>query len=233
MDSILKQLQKTIRREVKELRQISAPALIMLNLPTDPTPEHIERLYLKVQKGMKAEKEYGVPCQQFTTAQTFRNARPLFEALLNYRDEPEVRDAYDAELDKVTLQAGKGVVMAEDAKSWPKMSRIVEAMEKAKSRMVEEAKVSKEAVEKAREIRKLKVSALEALNTDMDATDALQKVSEYQAGLQELLSGAGGLVHLLRAPSLPEPRKFSFKGGAQDNRTKKERTIADVGVSIS
>jgi len=233
MSAVLKQLQKTIRREVKELRQIAAPALILLSLPKEPTPQDIEGLYLKVQKGMKAEKEYGVPCQQFTTAQTFRNARPLFEALLNYRNEPEVRDAYDAELAKVALHAGKGAVMAEGAKSWPKMSRIVEAMEKAKSRMVEETKVSKDAAEKAREIRKLKVSALEALNTEMDATDALQKVSEYQANLQELLSGAGGLVHLLKAPSLPEPRKYSFKGGAQDNRKKGERTIADVGVSIS
>lgn len=230
---VVKQLQKTIRREVKELRQIAAPALIMVSLPKEPTPEDIELLYLNVQAGMKAEKEYGVPCQRFTTAQTFRNARPLFEALLNYRNEPEVRDAYDAELAKVTIDADKGAVMAEGAGSWPKGSEIVQAMEKAKSRLVEEAKVSKEAVEKAREIRKLKISALEALNTEMDATDALQKVSEYQAGLQELLSGAGGLVHLLRAPSLPEPRKFSFKGGAQDDRKNKKRTIADVGVSIS
>ena len=231
MSAVMKQLQKTIRREVKELRQIKAPALIMLSLPRDPDPMDIEKLYLDVQSGMKAEKEHGEPCQQFTTAQTFRNARPLFEALLDYRDEPEVRDAYDAEVEKVVPHAEKGIVKAEGAGSWPKMAEVVRAMEKAKNRMVKEAKASKEAVEKAHEIRKLKAPALEALDTEMDATDALQKVSEYQAGLQEMLSGAGGLIHLLRAPSLPEPRKFSFKGGAQDRKGK--RTIADVGVSIS
>jgi hypothetical protein len=223
---MIEQLQGWVKKEIKLDALPPLPALMLMLLPESPTREDIVALYLDAQIGMTPSTNK--VCPVYRMASKFRGNKELFLALLVYGDEPEVRQAISEERARASFN-DKGHLVKETDGKWPKGSAITDAMKDAQKRMIEGSKVSKDAAKNAAELRKKTLDKLAVISTEMDSTEALEKVAEYDAALQALLSDSGKLKHELRNPSLPEHPTFSFKGGRGPSST----SPAAVSATIS
>jgi hypothetical protein len=224
-DVMIGQLRSRIKKETKIGGLPMLPSLLLMLLPENPTAEDIIKLYLEVQSEMRPSLKKG--CPVYNTASQFREQKKLFLALMTYGDEPEVREAIAEERARAHFNK-KGELDKEEGGKWPKGSAVTDAMEQAQKRMIKGAKASKEAVAAAKKLRARKIEKLATISAEMESTEALEKVAEYDAALQSLLSDSGKLKHLLRAPSLPEHPKFSFRGGRGPSQTKPSAVSADI-----
>jgi len=214
-EKMIGQLQGWVKKELQLEALPPLPTLLLMLLPEAPTREDVTSLYLEAQEGIKL----------YRMASKFRGNKDLFLALITYRDEPEVRKAISEERERASFdEKGKLVKSGK----WPKGAAVVDAMEKAQSRMVKDSKVSPEAVKAAKKLRAKKFEQLAVVNAEMECTTALAKLSEFDAMLQSLLSDSGKLKQELRNPSLPEHPAFSFAGGRGPKQTKPSAVSATI-----
>jgi hypothetical protein len=219
------QVRDRINKETKVAGLPPLPSLLLMILPENPTYEDIVKLYMDVQSEMRPSLKKA--CPVYNTASSFREQKKLFLALTTYGNEPEVKEAIAEERARAHFNE-KGQLAKEEGGKWPKGSAVTDAMEEAQKRMIKGAKASKGAVAAAKKLRARKIEKLAAISLEMGSTEALQKVAEYDAALQSLLSDSGKLKHLLRAPSLPEHPKFSFGGGRGPKQTKPSAVSANI-----
>lgn len=224
-DVMIGQLRNLMNKETKIKGLPLLPSLLLMILPENPTDEEIIKLYLDVQSKLRPSLKN--ECPVYNTAARFREQKKLFLALTTYGNEPEVREAIAEERARAHFNK-KGELDKEEGGKWPKGSAVTDAMEEAQKRKIKGAKASKEAVTAAKKLRARKIKKLAAISTEMESTEALEKVAEHDAELQSLLSDSGKLKHLLRAPSLPKHPKFSFRGGRGPSQTKPSAVSADI-----
>jgi hypothetical protein len=224
-EAMVGQVRNLMNKETKIKGLPQLPSLLLMILPEKPTDEEITKLYLEVQSKLRPslKKE----CPVYNTASRFREQKKLFLALMTYGDQPEVKKAIAEERARAHFNE-KGELVKEDGGKWPKGSAVTDAMEEAQKRMIKGAKASKEAVAAAKKLRARKIEKLSAISLEMESTEALQKVAEYDAALQSLLSDSGKLKHLLRVPSLPKHPTFSFGGGRGPLQTKPSAVSAKI-----
>ena len=224
-DVMVGQLRDRIKKEMKIEGLPPLPSLLLMLLPELPTKQDITKLYLDVQSEMRPslKKE----CPVYNTASRFREQKKLFLALMTYGNEPEVKEALAEEKARAHFNE-KGELAKENGGKWPKGAAITDAMAEAQKRMIKGAKASKEAVAAAKKLRARKIEKLAVISAEMGSTEALQKLAEYDAALQSLLSDSGKLKHLLRVPSLPDHPRFSFGGGRGPSQTKPSPVSADI-----
>jgi len=222
-EKMIGQLQGWVKKELQLEALPPLPTLLLMLLPEAPTREDVTSLYLEAQEGIKPSMTKA--CPVYRMASKFRGNKDLFLALITYRDEPEVRKAISEERERASFdEKGKLVKSGK----WPKGAAVVDAMEKAQSRMVKDSKVSPEAVKAAKKLRAKKFEQLAVVNAEMECTTALAKLSEFDAMLQSLLSDSGKLKQELRNPSLPEHPAFSFAGGRGPKQTKPSAVSATI-----
>lgn len=224
-ETMIGQLRNRIKKETKVSGLPPLPSLLLMLLPELPTKQDIVKLYTDVQSEMRPSLKNA--CPVYNTASSFREQKKLFLALMTYGNEPEVKEALAEERARAHFNE-KGELAKEDGGKWPKGKAVTDAMEEAQKRMIRGAKASKEAVAAAKKLRARKIEKLATISSEMESTEALQKVAEYDAALQSLLSDSGKLKHLLRVPSLPEHPKFSFGGGRGPKQTKPSAVSANI-----